>query len=81
MQWFRFLIIIEHTTNTLEPNKGIIPSLLKVFDMFQLSLFYDKYNKEEIVVYAIAIRYRHCNKETLLHIKILQLKELSLNFC
>ena len=34
IQWFPFLAIIEHTANILEPNKWLIPSLLKVFSMF-----------------------------------------------
>ena len=44
MQWFTFLTIMEHTANILNPNKGLINSLLKVFDMFQLRLFYDKHD-------------------------------------
>ena len=31
IQWFPFLTIMEHTENILKPNKGLIPSLLKVF--------------------------------------------------
>ena len=30
---------MEHTKNTLEPNKSLISSLFKVFDMFQLCIF------------------------------------------
>ena len=29
-QWFTFITIIEHTVNILNPNKRLIPSLLKV---------------------------------------------------
>ena len=43
IQWFPFLTIMEHTTNILNPNKGIIPSLLKLFAMFELRLFGNKY--------------------------------------
>ena len=39
IQWFPFLAIIEHTVNTLKPNKGLIPSLLNFFVVFQLCLF------------------------------------------
>ena len=46
IQWLPFLTIIEHTANILKPNKGIITSLLKVFAMFQLSLFYGKIIKK-----------------------------------
>ena len=69
IQWFTFITIIEHTANILDPNKWLIPSLLKVFSMFQLSLFYDKHNQEENVVDAIAIRCINCNKYTGLMIK------------
>ena len=40
--WFPFPTIMENTENILKPNKEIIPSLLNVFAMFQLILFYDK---------------------------------------
>ena len=53
IQWFPFLTIIEHTANIINPNKGIIPSLLKVFPMFQLRLFYDKHDEEGKVSDAI----------------------------
>ena len=39
---FPILAIIEHTENILNPNKGIITSLLKLFAIFQLRLFDDK---------------------------------------
>ena len=68
IQWLPFITFIEHTENILKPNKGLIPSLLKEFSMFQLSLFYDKHNVEWKVVDAIAIRCNNCNKETGLHI-------------
>ena len=44
IQWFPFIIIMEHTANILNPNKWLIPSLLKVFSMFQLHIFYYKRN-------------------------------------
>ena len=56
IQWFPFLTIIKHTANILKPNKGPIPSLLKVFDMFQLRLFDDKEDEEGKFVETIAIR-------------------------
>ena len=62
IQWFPFLTVIEHTENTIRTNKGRIPSLLKVFYLFQLRLFDDKYNKEGKCFYAIAIRCINCNK-------------------
>ena len=57
IQWFPFLIIMEHTANILNPDKGLIPSLLKVFSMFELRLF-DDIDKLEV----IAIRCINCKK-------------------
>ena len=62
IQWFTFLTIMEHTANILNPNKGLIPSLLKVFAMFQLLLIDDKYEVE-----TIAIRCINCKKEIVLY--------------
>ena len=59
IQWFRFLIITDHTANILNPNKGIIPSLLKVFAIFELRLIDDR-DKVEV----IAIRCTNSKKET-----------------
>ena len=44
-----FFSIMEHTENIINPNKGLIPSLLKVFYMFKLSLFYDKNMRKNIL--------------------------------
>ena len=38
IQWFTFLTIMEHTANILNPNKGLITLLLKVFAMFDLCI-------------------------------------------
>ena len=43
--------------------------------MFQLRIFYDKHDKEDNVVYSIAIKCSNCNKYTGLHIKIQQLNK------
>ena len=45
IQWFPFITVIEHTSNIINPNKGLITLLLKVFSMFQFRLFYDKHKK------------------------------------
>ena len=63
IQWFPFLTILEHTANILKLNKGIIPSLLKVFSVFELSLI-DYKDKME----AIYIRCIHYKKETGLYL-------------
>ena len=44
VQWFPFLIIMEHTGNKTQEDKGLISSLLKMFSMFEIQLsFGDKY--------------------------------------
>ena len=50
---------MEHTANIMKINKGIIPWLLKVFAMFELSLIGAK---EKLDI--IAIRCINCKKET-----------------
>ena len=50
---------MEHTSNIINPNKGIITSLLNVFAMFELLLI-DDIDK----LYAITIRFIICKKET-----------------
>ena len=61
-QWSPFLTIIEHTKNILKPNKELIPSLLKAFDIFQLHLFDNKQDKEVNAVDIIAIRCSNSKK-------------------
>ena len=63
IQWFPYLNILEHNANNIKPNKGIIFSLLKVFVMFGLRLFDDRYKVE-----AITIRCTYCKKETGLYL-------------
>ena len=36
IQWFPVLVIMKHIANILNPNNGIITSLLKFFAMFEL---------------------------------------------
>ena len=80
IQWFPFLAIVEHTAHTLKPNKGLIPSLLKVFAIFQLNLFYDRHNEEGNVVGARDIRCTDCNKETGLYLKDTTIEEIITKF-
>ena len=63
IQWFHFLTIIEHTTEIINPNKGPITSLSKVFDTFQLRLFDNKKDEEVKVVEIIAISCINCKKK------------------
>ena len=76
IHWFPFLSIKEHTVNIINPNKEIIPSLLKVFDMFQLRLFDDKDDEEGKVVEIIAIRYIICKKEIGLYLRNSTVEEM-----
>ena len=67
MQWFTFPTIMKHTENILNPNKGLITSLLKGFEMFQLHLIDDKDEVE-----SIAIRCINRKKETGLYLRTLK---------
>ena len=69
IHWFPFINIIEHTENILRPNKGLIPSLLKVFSIFKLRLFDDRQYEEGNVVDTIDIRCINCNKEIGLYLR------------
>ena len=40
IKWFPFLTITEHTANKTKENNGLIPSLLKMFSMFDIRLSY-----------------------------------------
>ena len=44
---------MEHNANILKPNKGIIPSLLKVFAIFELRLIDDGDKVEAIAIMRI----------------------------
>ena len=50
---------MEYTANNINPNKGIIPSLLKVFVMLEFCLIDDKDKLE-----AISIGCINCKKAT-----------------
>ena len=64
IHWFPFIAIMEHTANIINPNKGIIPSLLKVFAMFELRLIGDKDKLDVIAIWCI-----NCKKYTGLYLK------------
>ena len=46
---------MEHTVSNIETYIALLPSLLKVFDMFQMHSLYHEHNDEEHVVVDIAI--------------------------
>ena len=75
MEWFPFLTIMEHTANIMNPNKGIITSLLKSFAMFELRLIVDKYK-----LYNIAIRCNHYKKGTGLYLQNSTFEEMITKF-
>ena len=66
---------MEHTANILKPNKGIITSLLKVFDTFELRLIDDNGEVE-----AISIRCINCKNETGLYLRNSTLEEMITKF-
>ena len=62
---------MEQNANIINPNKGIIPSLLKVFEMFELRLIGDNDKLD-----TIAIRCINSKKETGLYLKKLTFEEM-----
>ena len=75
IRWSPFLAIMKHTWNILKPNKGLIPSLLKVFAMFQLYLIDDRDQ-----LGSIAIRRINCKKEKGLYLRTSTLEEIITKF-
>ena len=71
---------MEHTASIIETDISSIPSLLKVFAMFQVCLFYDKHNEEDNVVEDIAIKCRNCHSSTALYLKNKTVELLSTKF-
>ena len=45
IQWFPFHAIVEHNACIIVTDISLIPLLLKVFEMFQMRLFYYKIMK------------------------------------
>ena len=61
---------MKHTANIINPNKVIFPSLLKAFEIFELSLIDDNYKLD-----TTDIRCINCKKETGLYLKNKHLKK------
>ena len=55
VQFFPFISIMENNASIIETYISLIPSLLNVFEMFQIRLSYDDDNEEDNAVEAIAI--------------------------
>ena len=66
---------MEHTENIINTNRGLIPSLLRVFGMFGLRLIDDRDKLE-----AVAIRCINCKKETGLYLGNSTLSEMITKF-
>ena len=64
IDWFPFINIMEHNANIIKINKGTIPSLLKVFSMFELRLIGDKEKLDLIAISSI-----NSKKETGLYLQ------------
>ena len=46
IQWFPFLSIMEHAASNIEKDISRLPSLLKVFEIFQMRLLYYEHNEK-----------------------------------
>ena len=66
---------MEHTANIMKTNRGMIPSLLKAFLMFELRLIVDKEK-----LYVITIRCINCKKETGLYLQNSSFEEIITKF-
>ena len=64
-----FIFIMENTASKIKTYISLLPSLLKVFEMFQMRLLYFEHNEEDNVVEAIAIKCMHCYISTGLYLK------------
>ena len=61
---------MEYNANNIENNITVLPSLLKMFSMFQMRFWYDKEPDDKNDLKIISIRCSNCVKETGLSIKI-----------
>ena len=68
IEWF-FLSVMEHTASNIDTFITLLPSLLKVFEMFQIRLLYYEHIEEEHVVEAIATEFRNFDSNTSLYLK------------
>ena len=58
-QWSPFLTIMEHTANTMQDDKGLISSLLKMFSMFEIRLGFGDEDLDTLYLKCI-----NCKRET-----------------
>ena len=64
------LNIMKYTVDRIENEITLLPSLLKMFSMFQIICWYNKVHDDRNKVEHIYIRCISCGKETGLSIKI-----------
>ena len=76
IQLFPFISIMEHTSSIIETYISLLPSLLKVFFMFQIRSLYHEHNDEEYVVEAIDIQCINCHRNTGLYLKVKTVEEI-----
>ena len=76
IHWFPFHSNVDHTAGIIETYISLIPSLFKVFAMFQILLFYYKHNEEENDVEAIAIKCSNCDRSTGFFLNVKTVKEI-----
>ena len=58
---------MDYATDRIENEIIILPSLLKIFSMFQIRCWYKKGYDDENKVENIAIRCSNCGKETMIY--------------
>ena len=66
---------MEQNVNIFKRSKSLIPSLLKVFSMFQMHILYDKKYEKENVLEAIYIKFNTLNKDNGLYLKDTTIEE------
>ena len=65
MQWFPFIIIIEHTENKMQDDNGLISSLLKMFSMFKIRFSFGYKDFDTLSIKCINCKIETClNSET-----------------
>ena len=73
-----FFFIIEHITSNIEIDIPLLPSLLNIFAIFQMSLLYHEHN--EYFVEVISIQFFNCHKNTGLSLKDKIVEEIIIQF-
>ena len=64
INWFPFLDIMKYIADRIYNQITLLPSLLKMFTMLQMSFWYDKEPDDQNDMKVIAISCNNCGKET-----------------